>query len=432
MEKFMSGKTLSKQITIIGAGPVGIEAALYAKNLGYDVLILERKKVAHNIRQWKHVTFFSPFGMNYSAPGKKIITEQGLSLPSDELYLSGEEYLNRYLLPLAGSPILKPHIVTECEVIAVSRQGILKGDHIGDGQRKNFPFRILTRDPRGKENVYYSDYIIDASGTYGNHNWLGDGGIPARGEMLNAKRIQYGLEDISGTAKLKYAGKTILLVGDGHSAGTSAVALKKLIDRDSQTRLIWLTRSNREKPLFVIPEDPLKERARITREANRMVNHPNCRWIQNAAVEEVEFDEAAQQFHVEIETPEGTEHITTDNIVANVGFAPDNNIYRELQVHECYASRAPMKLAAALLSAGSSADCLAQGTQGPEVLKNPEPDFYILGMKSYGKNSNFLLKTGFEQIRDAFKLISGNNELDLYAMPGSASVSASAEAVSSR
>lgn len=411
----MSNKTLAGQITIIGAGPIGIEAALYAKNLGYNALILERKEVAHNIRQWKHVTFFSPFGMNYSALGKKILTGQGLSLPSDELYLSGEEYLNRCLLPLAAASFLKPYIVTDCEVVAISRRGILKGDHIGNGQRTNFPFRILTRDSRGKENVYYSDYIIDASGTYANHNWLGDGGIPARGEMANEKRIQYGLEDISGAAILKYIGKTTLLAGDGHSAGTSAVALKKLMDRDSQTKLIWLTRSKGETPLFVIPVDPLKERARIIREANDVVNHPNCRWIKSALAAAVEFDEAARQFRVEIETPEGMEQITADNIVANVGFAPDNNIYKELQVHECYASRAPMKLAAALLSAGSSADCLAQGNQGPEALKNPEPDFYILGMKSYGKNSNFLLKTGFEQIRDAFKLISGNGALDLYA-----------------
>lgn len=410
----MSNKTLPEQIIIIGAGPIGIEAALYAKNLGYKFLVLERKEAAHNIRQWKHVTFFSPFGMNYSAPGKKILAGQGLSLPSDELYLTGEEYLNRYLLPLTASPFLKPHIVTNCEVVAISRRGILKGDHIGDGLRTNFPFRILTRDSRGEENVYYSDYIIDASGTYGNHNWLGDGGIPARGETANARRIQYGLEDISGDAALKYAGKTTLLAGDGHSAGTSAVALKKLMDQNSQTKLIWLTRSKGEAPLHVIPGDPLKERARMIREANGVVNHPNCRRIKSALVSAVEFDEATQQFDVEIETPEGIEHITADNIVANVGFTPDNNIYRELQIHECYASRAPMKLAAALLSADSSADCLSQGNQGPEVLKNPEPGFYILGMKSYGKNSSFLLKTGFEQIRDAFKLISGNDELDLY------------------
>ena len=109
--------------------------------------------------------------------------------------------------------------------------------------------------------------------------------------------------------------------------------------------------------------------------------------------------------------------LAVDNIIANVGFSPDNSIYRELQVHECYASRGPMKLAAALLSESSSADCLAQTSKGPGVLKNPEPDFYIIGMKSYGKNSNFLLKIGYEQIRDVFQLISEDESLDLYQHP---------------
>jgi thioredoxin reductase len=425
----MSKNPQLKQVTVIGAGPVGIEAALYAKSCRFAVQLLEKKEVAHNIRQWGHVTFFSPFGMNYSLLGKKLLTERGISLPPDDAYLPAKDYLGGYLLPLAASPFLKSHIVIDCEVLAISRQFTLKGDFIGNSRRKNYPFRILTRNGQGMEKVYYSDYIIDTSGTYGNHNWMGNGGIPARGEMANEQRIQYGLEDIAGAAKPKYAGKTTLVVGDGHSAGNTMVALKQVIEENRQTRVIWLTRSSRKLPLLSISNDPLAERERIVRAANGLVFHPNVRWIRNAAIEALEYDEKTGQFRVEIETPAGLEKLTVENIVANVGFTPDNSIYRELQVHECYASRGPMKLAAALLST-SSADCLTQGSQDAEVLKNPEPDFYILGMKSYGKNSNFLLKTGFEQIRDAFRLISGNPALDLYAQPAADPVKSAQEAVS--
>ena len=52
--------------------------------------------------------------------------------------------------------------------------------------------------------------------------------------------------------------------------------------------------------------------------------------------------------------------------------------------------------------------------QGPATLRNPEPNFYILGAKSYGRNSNFLLRTGFEQVREVFTLITGKADLDLY------------------
>ena len=102
-----------------------------------------------------------------------------------------------------------------------------------------------------------------------------------------------------------------------------------------------------------------------------------------------------------------------ERVIANVGYSPDRGLYRELQIHECYASFGPMSLAAALLKHGGG-DCLTMPSQGAAVLRTPEPNFYILGAKSYGRNSNFLLRTGFEQIRDVFTLITGKSDLDLY------------------
>ena len=72
-----------------------------------------------------------------------------------------------------------------------------------------------------------------------------------------------------------------------------------------------------------------------------------------------------------------------------------------------------MKLAAALQSSNSG-DCLVQMSHGPQSLTSPEPDFYILGAKSYGRNSNFLVAIGLEQIRDLFTLIGDREDLDLY------------------
>ena len=53
------------------------------------------------------------------------------------------------------------------------------------------------------------------------------------------------------------------------------------------------------------------------------------------------------------------------------------------------------------------------GAQGAQTLRNPEPSFFILGAKSYGRNPNFLLRTGFEQVREVFTLITGKTDLDL-------------------
>ena len=72
-----------------------------------------------------------------------------------------------------------------------------------------------------------------------------------------------------------------------------------------------------------------------------------------------------------------------------------------------------MELAKSLLAAGAI-DCLDQESHGPDSLKNPEPGFFILGSKSFGRNSNFLLTLGLEQIRDVFTIIAGREDLDLY------------------
>lgn len=73
-----------------------------------------------------------------------------------------------------------------------------------------------------------------------------------------------------------------------------------------------------------------------------------------------------------------------------------------------------MRLAAAL-AGEKSADCLNQPAGGPQTLVNPEPGFFILGHKSYGRSSQFLLQHGLAQIRDLFAIIHGRPQLDLYA-----------------
>lgn len=79
---------------------------------------------------------------------------------------------------------------------------------------------------------------------------------------------------------------------------------------------------------------------------------------------------------------------------------------RELQVHYCWASKGPMKLAVALLSASGagSGDCLAQQSAVADSLQNLEPNFFIIGMKAYGRGNAFLLRIGYEQVEAIVEL----------------------------
>ena len=56
-----------------------------------------------------------------------------------------------------------------------------------------------------------------------------------------------------------------------------------------------------------------------------------------------------------------------------------------------------MNLSAALLGAAGG-DCLAQPAVGIDALRTPEPNFFVLGAKSYGRLSTFLLRVGYEQV----------------------------------
>jgi hypothetical protein len=86
-----------------------------------------------------------------------------------------------------------------------------------------------------------------------------------------------------------------------------------------------------------------------------------------------------------------------------VGYRPDRSLYEELQVHECYATAGTMKLAAKLLSSNAGADCLEKIETGDDVYDNPEPNFYVLGSKSYGRTTNFLIAKGLDQLNTVFR-----------------------------
>ena len=47
---------------------------------------------------------------------------------------------------------------------------------------------------------------------------------------------------------------------------------------------------------------------------------------------------------------------------------------------------------------------------GAKELAHPEKDFYVIGMKSYGRAPTFLLATGFEQARSVVAQLSGDFE----------------------
>jgi hypothetical protein len=351
--------------------------------------------------RWGHIRLFSPFGMNSSTEGQAALRAANSKhdFPAETDLLTGRQHAATYLEPLAA--LLKEHILTETRVVSIGRRGYLKTHGAGDKKRGEHPFLLLVRH-KNLDRTEKADIVLDCSGVYGQHRWMGSGGIPAAGEMAAESQIRYGLDDVLGEHKNLYMGKTILLYGGGYSAASTACLLAELGKQVNETWVHWLARTASPQPITRIAKDPLRERDRLAQKANLLATRSddNVEFSGQASILSVESlgqEKGGQEKGYKVTAQLGKTLKTweVDRIVANVGYAPDTQLYRELHVHECYASQGPMTLAAKL---SGSTDCLNQPVLGVETFMNPEPNFFILGSKSYGRNSHFLLQVGFQQV----------------------------------
>ena len=419
-------KTEVPRLAILGAGPIGLEAALYAANLELPFTIYERGRVGEHVQRWGHVKMFSPLGMNVTSLGLAAIHKQNPKheFPNEAVCTTGREHWEAYVDPLSKTGLLREHLRTDAQVLSIGRRGLLKEDtpagsggsqSSGNSSRGRQPFRLLVRFNKNQERIEEADVVLDCTGTYSQHRWMGDGGIAAIGEMSAEPHVAYGLEDILGTRQSTYAGKNVLVVGAGYSAATTVCNLAALAENHPDTWVYWLARGTGTQPIKRIANDPLKERDRLAVRANTLATRGegNVEFHSQTVIESAEWAGPDKGFKVTARCGGKPRTWEVERLIANVGFTPDRSLYRELQVHECYATFGPMNLAAALLKQ-AGLDCLQIPPQGAEALRNPEPNFFILGAKSYGRNSHFLLRNGFEQVREVFTLITGKPELNLY------------------
>ncbi|MEP7012917.1 MAG: FAD-dependent oxidoreductase [Acidobacteriota bacterium] len=389
------------QIAILGAGPTGLEAALAAAERGLPFTLYEAApRPAGHVRSWGHVHLFTPWSMSVSPRMRAALESAGVAVPDGEACPTGDQLAEGLLDPLASLAAIAPNLRLSARVKAVGREGLLKHEEISTPARAARPFRLLVEDGEGNERIEHASVVIDTTGTYSNPNLLGDGGIPAPGELALDGEIRRQLPNFAREGD--WAGKTILVAGAGHSAQTAVRDLARLAERAPGTRVIWAIRGAAPSPAADHP-DPLPERSELLREAAALGagGSPAIEVRSGVAIESLRRD--GERVEVSLRSPAGQETIAVDRILSLTGFVPNDSMYRQLQIHECYAFSAPMKLSAALLgAAGGGGDCLSQTSHGAETLVNPEPNFYILGIKSYGRNTNFLMRVGWEQVAEVF------------------------------
>lgn len=392
-----------------------MEAALEGARRGHDVSVFESGRVGEHLLRFDWVKLFTPFADCSTAWGRTRLRETGATLPEEDSPLAAGDLVKRYLEPLARLPELAGRIHEGARVTAVGREGLHKGDGIvatGDRSRVGRPFLLRVESEHDGARFESADVVLDATGVYASPRSTGPGGLPALGEERLGARIDRHPPAILGAARARYARRRVLLLGDGHSAATALAEFQDLADAGEAAAVTWVhpRSANGGDPFREVASDPLAERRglvtranRIAREAPWLVRHPG------ATVESYETWDGALRVLLAGLDREVID-LEVDRVLALVGYQPDTSLTRELQVHHCYASEGPMALASAVLadmlaSPDAAGDCLKQAAHGPETLRTPEPDFYVLGAKSYGRNPRFVMSLGHRQIEDVYGLV---------------------------
>ncbi|MBO8190554.1 flavoprotein [Streptomyces oryzae] len=377
-----------RHVAVLGAGPIGLDAALACADAGLPVTVYEAgPTVAAHVRDWGHVRLFTPWELNLSP---RMRAHLGPHAPEGDACPTGAELTRHLLEPLAELPALAGSITPRTRVVAVAREGLLKHEHIGTRQRAAAPFRLLLDGPAG-ERYAHADLVLDCTGSYAHPNPLGDGGIPALGERALAHRITRTLPDPAAPDRWR---GTVLLIGAGKSAQTAARDLAGMPD----TRVEWAVRATRP-DWGEIPDDQLPERRRLVDTSRALASGACDRVRVHTGTRLTALRQDGRSIRATLTTPAGLRELLCDHVLGLTGYGADSAVHRQLQIHECYATAAPMNLSATLLGAAGG-DCLAQPPAGLDTLRNPEPGYYILGAKSYGRLSTFLLRTGYAQVTE--------------------------------
>ncbi|WP_336638154.1 NAD(P)-binding domain-containing protein [Lysinibacillus fusiformis] len=390
-------------IAIIGAGPIGLAAAAHLVEHKQAFILLEAgHEVAHNIRTWGHVTLFSPWRYNINKAAKAILDASDWEEPNLDTLPTGHELIDLYLKPLSNLMQIKPHIQLNSKVVGISRQF---NDKMKTKNRVEQSF-IIYIEQENDIRMIEARAVIDVTGTWGNPNPANSTGIWLQNEKALADHIEYGIPSINTNTK-RYANKKIAVIGGGHSAINTLLALAELQEENPVTKLVWIMRKKSVEEAYGGEEkDALAARGALGVRIRELVDTGKVEVITPFYISQVKKEE---NIHI-VGTINGEQKVLTgfEELIVNAGNRPDLSINSELRLSIDTATESVQALAP--LIDPNEHSCGTVRAHGEEILRQPEKNFYIVGAKSYGRAPTFLMATGYEQVRSITAYLSGDEE----------------------
>lgn len=389
-------------VAIIGAGPVGLAAAANFVERGIDFVIYEAgDQVASSVRQWGHTRLFSPWQHVVDPASRRLLEATGWQVPALESLPTGTELVEQYLEPLAGLEPIASHIRTGVTIDAVTREGM---DRTRTANRAATPFLLRLTSEDGVEEVT-ARAVVDASGTYDRPNSLASSGLEPLGLADTADRVSNALPDVLGRERARFAGQHTTVVGAGHSAANTLLALAELAKHEPDTRITWLIRNASAVRVTTSEDDELSARASIGRRVDALVAAGRITVVDRFEIVRLgRTGEGVRLYGAR--AGELIEH-DTGLVVNATGFRPNLDMLREIRLELDDIVEAPKRLAP--LIDPNVHTCGTVEPHGFAELQHPEPGFFLAGMKSYGRAPTFLLATGYEQVRSIVAHLAGDD-----------------------
>ncbi|EXJ52278.1 MULTISPECIES: FAD-dependent oxidoreductase [unclassified Microbacterium] len=384
-------------VVVIGAGPQGLAAAAHLIERGMPVVVLEAGATpAAAVAEWGHVRLFSDWSELVDAASARVLDATGWTPPPSG-YPTGVQWIGRYLAPLADA--LGDRVRYGARVVGVSRSG---RDRLVDAGRGDQPFTVHVRPTGGDDYRLAARAVIDASGTWETPNPAGADGLPALGERAAADRLSYRIPDFRDRSG--FEGRHTVVVGSGHSALTAVLALARMARRDPSTTVTWaLRRASARKAFGGGEADELPARGALGIRAKEFVDAGLVSLVTGFRVERV--TDAGDGV---VLVAEDGRHLAADRAVVLTGFRPDLSFLSELRLELDSTLQAPVRIAAEVDPNVHS--CGSVAATGAADLAHPEPGFFIVGAKSYGRAPTFLALTGYEQVRSVVADVAGDHE----------------------
>lgn len=397
-----SDRLATLPVAVIGAGPIGLAMAAHLIERGIDVTVFEAgDTAAAAIRRWGHTRLFSPWRYLIDSASRRLLESTGWTPPSERRAPTGHELIDDYVAPLAAHPDVAPHIRYGTRVVAVSREGM---DRTRTTGREKTPFLLRLQHRDGHVEDVSARAVIDASGTYSTPNPLGSAGLSPLGADAVAGKILHALPDVLGAEKSEFAGRHTVVVGAGHSAANTLIALGTLAREAPGTRVTWLIRTPSASRVSSSPDDELPDRAALGSRVDRLVASGVVTQIDSFEITRLE--PTGDGIRV-IGAKDGEiQTLDADRVVNATGFRPDLDMLREVRLSLDDIVEAPAKLAP--LIDPNLHSCGTVSPHGFHELSHPDPGFFIVGMKSYGRAPTFLLATGYEQVRSIAAWLDGD------------------------